>query len=51
MEIIETAAYLHSIAGSPLFGFFVAQDDKISSHNAVQIMQGGLSLPDRKLLF
>jgi putative endopeptidase len=45
--IVKTASYIHTFAGSPLFGFYVGQDDKISSKNAVFIYQGGLSLPDR----
>ena len=49
--IIKTASYIHTVAGSPLFGFYVGQDDKISSKNAVFIFQGGLSLPDRSFYF
>jgi putative endopeptidase len=49
--IIKTASYIHTIAGSPLFGFAVGQDDKISSKNAIFIYQGGLSLPDRNFYF
>jgi putative endopeptidase len=49
--IIKTAAYLHEVAGAPLFGFYVGQDDKISSKIAVIIHQGGLSLPDRSFYF
>jgi len=49
--IVSSAAYIHTIAGSPLFGFYVAQDDKISSKYAVNISQGGLSLPDRRYYF
>ncbi len=45
--VVKAASYIHTIAGSPLFGFYVGQDDKISSKNAVFIYQGGLSLPDR----
>ena len=45
--IIKAASYLHTVAGSPLFRFGVGQDDKISSKIAVNISQGGLSLPDR----
>jgi putative endopeptidase len=45
--IIKAASYIHNVAGSPLFGFYVAQDDKISSKIAGIIYQGGLSLPDR----
>jgi len=49
--VVKTAAYLHSVAGSPLFVFYVGQDDKISSKNAIFIAQGGLSLPDRNYYF
>jgi putative endopeptidase len=49
--IIKTAAYVHTVAGSPLFRFGVGQDDKISSKYAVFIVQGGLSLPDRNYYF
>ncbi len=45
--IIKTASYIHTVAGSPLFGFYAGQDDKISSKIAIDIYQGGLSLPDR----
>jgi len=38
--IIKTASYIHTIAGSPLFGFAVGQDDKISNKNAIFIYQG-----------
>ncbi|MEI8007274.1 MAG: M13 family metallopeptidase [Bacteroidota bacterium] len=41
------AAYIHSVAGSPFFRFYVGQDDRISSKYAVFVNQGGLSLPDR----
>jgi putative endopeptidase len=49
--VVAAAAYIHTVSGSPLFGFFVGQDDKISSKNAVFIAQGGLSLPDRRFYF
>ncbi|MDP4208047.1 MAG: M13 family metallopeptidase [Bacteroidota bacterium] len=49
--VVKTAAYIHTVAGSPLFGFGVGQDDRISSKNAVFIAQGGLSLPDRSYYF
>jgi putative endopeptidase len=45
--IMKEAAWIHTVAGSPLFGFGVGQDDRISSKNAVFFSQGGLSLPDR----
>jgi putative endopeptidase len=49
--VVKAAAYIHTVSGSPLFGFGVGQDDKISSKNAVFIAQGGLSLPDRNYYF
>jgi putative endopeptidase len=49
--IVKAAAYIHVVAGSPLFGFGVGQDDRISSKNAIFIYQGGLSLPDRRYYF
>ena len=49
--VVKAASYIHTVAGSPLFGFYVGQDDKISSKNAVFIYQGGLSLPDRNFYF
>lgn len=49
--VMQAAAFIHSVSGSPLFGFGVGQDDKISSKNAVFIAQGGLSLPDRNFYF
>ena len=45
------AAYIHSVSGSPVFGFYIGQDDRISSKNAVFVSQGGLSLPDRDFYF
>ena len=49
--VIKTAAYIHAVSASPIFGFGVGQDDKISSKNAIFIWQGGLSLPDRNFYF
>jgi putative endopeptidase len=49
--LVKEAAYIHMVAGSPLFNFGVGQDDRISSKNAVFIGQGGLSLPDRNYYF
>lgn len=48
---VKEAAFVHLTAGSPMFGFWVGQDDKISDKNAVSIFQGGLSLPDREYYF
>lgn len=50
-QFASNAAIIHRIAGSPMFGFGVWQDSKISSKNAVTIWQGGLSLPDRSYYF
>ncbi len=49
--LVSEAAYVHSVAGSPLFRFYVGQDDRISSKHAIFISQGGLSLPDRSFYF
>jgi putative endopeptidase len=49
--IVREAAVIHSISASPLFRFYVSQDDKLSNKNAIFIMQGGLSLPDRRNYF
>ncbi|HUW05180.1 MAG TPA: M13 family metallopeptidase [Williamwhitmania sp.] len=46
-DLIKEVAYIHQVSSSPLFGFYVAQDDRISSKYAIYIAQGGLSLPDR----
>ncbi|MEI6173479.1 MAG: M13 family metallopeptidase [Bacteroidota bacterium] len=50
-DIAEEAAFIHSVSGSPVFGFYIGQDDRISSKNAVFIAQGGLSLPTRDFYF
>ena len=50
-QLASLASFVHSSAGSPLFSFGVWQDSKISSKNAVQIEQGGLSLPERSYYF
>ena len=50
-ELAVLAAFIHKSAGAPMFDFGVWQDSKISSKNAVNIGQGGLSLPDRQFYF
>lgn len=50
-QLASMASFIHRSSGSPLFAFGVYQDSKISSKNAVQIWQGGLSLPDRSYYF
>ncbi len=49
--LVVEAAYVHAVAGSPLFRFNVGQDDRLSSKHALFIAQGGLSLPDRNYYF
>ncbi len=47
-QALEEAAYQRLQAlGTPLFGFFVGQDRKQPTKNAVQLSQGGTTLPDR----
>jgi putative endopeptidase len=50
-ELIRKVAGVQRIGAGALWGFYVAQDDKISSKNAVMIAQGGLSLPNREYYF
>lgn len=49
--LAKACALVHLSSGSPLFGFYVSQDDKISSKHAIFLSQGGLSLPDRSFYF
>lgn len=49
--VIQQTAYIHTTSSSPLFNFYVAQDDKNSAKYQVYILQGGLSLPDRTYYF
>lgn len=49
--LISATAMVHRVSGSPLFSFYVGQDDKISDKYAVFLSQGGLSLPDRRYYF
>ncbi len=49
--LVQEGAYIQMVSGSPFFDFGVGQDDKISSKNAVQISQGGLSLNNRNFYF
>lgn len=50
-SLLQTVAYLHTIEASPAFGFYVGQDDKISSKNALFLSQGGLGLGQRDYYF
>jgi putative endopeptidase len=61
MEAIEKLGDLNSLlayvaklqmwSGSPMFGFYAYQDPKNSEVNVPQIVQGGISLPDRDFYF
>ena len=46
-EVIAMQAKLNFIGSYPLFAVFGSQDDKNSSEVIVQMVQGGLGLPDR----
>lgn len=47
-DLLPAVAHIMSVSGSPMFNFYVGQDDKQSSKNAIFIQQGGLSLPDKR---
>ena len=49
--LMNTIAYLHTIGAGPAFSFYVSQDDKISSKNALFFGQGGLGLGQRDYYF
>ncbi|MBL0339904.1 MAG: M13 family metallopeptidase [Bacteroidetes bacterium] len=46
-SLAKATAMVHMLSSSPMFGFYIGQDDKISNKYAIFISQGGLSLPDR----
>lgn len=46
-ELLISTADIMKISSSPLFNFYVSQDDKYSSKNAIFISQGGISMPDK----
>jgi len=48
---VKVAAGYRAETGSALFGFYIGQDDRISSKNAARLYQGGLSLFDRSYYF
>ncbi|MCF6130429.1 M13 family metallopeptidase [Flavobacterium sp. AS60] len=49
--LMNTIGYLHTIGSGPAFSFYVGQDDKISSKNALFFGQGGLGLGNRDYYF
>ena len=46
-SLAKATAMVHMLSSSPMFSFYIGQDDKISNKYAIFISQGGLSLPDR----
>ena len=46
-ELLKEIAHLHRIGVDALFEFGSGQDDKDSTHDIAQAVQGGLGLPDR----
>lgn len=50
-DLLQSIAYLHTQGSSPVFNFYVGQDDKISSKNALFLSQGGLGLGQRSYYF
>jgi len=50
-SLLKTIGYLHTIGCDPGFSFYVAQDDKNSSKNALKLLQGGLGLGERDYYF
>lgn len=50
-KLMDEVARIQAVSGSPMFRFYIGQDDKISSKNAIFLSQGGLSLPDRSYYF
>jgi putative endopeptidase len=50
-SVVEMTAYMHTFFVHPMFRFYVGQDDRNSSKNACQLIQGGLGLPDRDYYF
>lgn len=50
-QVVKAVASLHQLGMQPLFNFYVAQDDKISTKNALFMSQGGISLGSRDYYF
>lgn len=49
--VLATMAHMHTVGAGPGFGFYVGQDDKNSSKNALFFSQGGLGLGERDYYF
>lgn len=50
-QLLQRVADMHTIGAGSMFGFYVSQDDKISSKNALFLSQGGLGLGQRDYYF
>ncbi len=50
-SLLKTIGYLHTIGCEAGFSFYVSQDDKNSSQNALKLVQGGLGLGERDYYF
>lgn len=50
-SLLHTFAYFQTTGLNPAFNFYVSQDDKISSKNALFLSQGGLGLGQRNYYF
>jgi predicted metalloendopeptidase len=46
-DVLKEIAHLHMIGVNAFFSFGSAQDDKDSTHEIAQAVQGGLGMPDR----
>lgn len=46
-DLLKEIAHLHSVGVNVLFNFGSGQDDRDSTHEIAQAVQGGLGLPDR----
>src|SRR5262249_44282008 len=50
-ELLALVAKLQAMGFGPVYGMFVAQDEKNSSRYIVHLYQGGLHMPDRDYYF
>jgi putative endopeptidase len=50
-SLMSAIGYLHTIGTSPAYGFYIGQDDKISTKYAAFFMQGRLGLGNRDYYF
>ncbi len=50
-SLLRAIAHLHTIGVNPAYGFYLNQDDKISSKYALFFQQGGLGLGERNYYF